>query len=68
MSNQAKPVHELDPHVAHLSGGRWSGYVEHRINGGHKSECDTNLAGYFDSEAEAFRATFNLAKTIEQFP
>lgn len=68
MSNQAKPVHEVDAHVVRLSDGRWSGYVEHRINGGRKLECDTHLAGYFDTEAEAFSAALDLAKKIEPFP
>ena len=68
MSNQAKPVHEVDPHVVRLNDGRWSGYVEHYINGGRKPECATHLAGYFDSEAEAFSAALGLAKKIEQLP
>ena len=68
MSNRAKSVHEVDAHVVRLSDGRWSGYVEHRIHGGRKAECETHQAGHFDTEAEAFNAALGLAQKIEQFP
>ena len=67
MSTHSKPVHEVEAHVARLSDGRWSSFVEHRINGGRKPECRTTLAGYFDTEAAAFSAALDLAKKIEQF-
>lgn len=68
MSTQVKPIHEIDAHAVRLNNGRWSGYVEHRINGGRKPESETHLAGHFDTEAEAFSAALDLAKKIEQFP
>lgn len=68
MPPQMKPVHEVDAHVRRLDNGKWLGYVEHRINGGRKPECDTHLAGYYDTEAEAFSAAVELAKKIEKFP
>lgn len=68
MSNRAKSVHEVDAHVVRTSDGRWSGYVEHRLNGGRMPECETHQAGCFDTEAEAFGAALELAQKIEQFP
>ena len=68
MSNQAKPVHEVDAHVVRLSDGKWSGYVEHRVHGGRQPECETHEAGHFDTQAEALSAALDLAKKIEQFP
>lgn len=65
MFNQTKPVHEIDAHVMRLDDGKWSGYVEHRLNGGRIPECTTYQAGCFDTEAEAFSAALDLAKQIE---
>jgi hypothetical protein len=66
MPTQIKPVHEVDAHVVRLSDGRWSGYVDHRVNGGRQPECEIHEAGHFDTEAEAFSAALDLAKKIEQ--
>lgn len=64
MPSQVKPVHEVDALVSRLNDGRWIGYVEHRINGGRNPECETHLAGHFDTEADAFSAALDLAKKI----
>lgn len=68
MSNQMKPVHEIDAYAMRLDDGKWLGYVEHRLNGGRMPECATYQAGCFDTEAEAFSAALELAESIKRFP
>lgn len=68
MSAKMKPVYEVDAHAMRLSGGRWLRYVEHRVNGGRKHECNLHLAGHFDTETEAVSAALELDKKIGQFP
>ena len=65
MKNQIRPVHDVHAFVKRLDDGRYAGYIEHHIYGGRQPEMETESAGEFDTEAEAFSAALDRAKQIE---